>query len=48
MEEEVRQSLRDALPNAQVKVFDGLGHNPFWEDPRGVALVINAFLTRPI
>jgi pimeloyl-ACP methyl ester carboxylesterase len=48
MEEEVRQSLRDALPNAQVKVFDGLGHNPFWEDPRGVALVINAFLTSPI
>jgi pimeloyl-ACP methyl ester carboxylesterase len=44
MEEEVRRSLREALPNAQVKVFDGLGHNPFWEDPRGVAVVINAFL----
>jgi pimeloyl-ACP methyl ester carboxylesterase len=38
------QSLRDALPNAQVKIFDGLGHNPFWEDPAGVAQVINAFL----
>jgi pimeloyl-ACP methyl ester carboxylesterase len=24
--------------------FEGLGHNPFWEDPRGVAEVINAFL----
>jgi len=48
MEEDARQSLRDALPNATVKVFDGLGHNPFWEDPRGVALVINAFLNGPI
>jgi pimeloyl-ACP methyl ester carboxylesterase len=47
MEEEVRQSLRDALPNAEVKIFDGLGHNPFWEDPRGVAEVINAFLRAP-
>jgi pimeloyl-ACP methyl ester carboxylesterase len=47
MEEEVRQSLRDALPNAEVKIFDGLGHNPFWEDPRGVAEVINAFLNAP-
>ena len=47
MEEDVRQSLRNALPNAQVKIFDGLGHNPFWEDPRGVAEVINAFLNTP-
>jgi pimeloyl-ACP methyl ester carboxylesterase len=44
MEEPMRKSLRDALPNAQVKIFDGLGHNPFWEDPAGVAQVINAFL----
>jgi pimeloyl-ACP methyl ester carboxylesterase len=45
MEEDVRQTLREALPHAQVKIFDGLGHNPFWEDPRGCAQVINAFLT---
>jgi pimeloyl-ACP methyl ester carboxylesterase len=45
MEEDMRQSLRAALPGAQVKVFDGLGHNPFWEDPQGVANVINAFLS---
>jgi pimeloyl-ACP methyl ester carboxylesterase len=45
MEEEMRQSLRNALPHAKVKIFDGLGHNPFWEDPRGVADVINAFLS---
>jgi pimeloyl-ACP methyl ester carboxylesterase len=44
MEEDMRQTLRTALPGAQVKVFDGLGHNPFWEDPKGVADVINAFL----
>jgi pimeloyl-ACP methyl ester carboxylesterase len=45
MEEEVRQSLREALPHAQVKVFPGLGHNPFWEDPQHCADVINAFLS---
>jgi pimeloyl-ACP methyl ester carboxylesterase len=45
MEEDMRQSLRKALPHAKVKIFDGLGHNPFWEDPRGVADVINAFLS---
>jgi pimeloyl-ACP methyl ester carboxylesterase len=44
MEAPVRKTLRDALPDAQVKVFDGLGHNPFWEDPAAVAQVINAFL----
>jgi len=45
MEEDVRESLRNALPRAKVKIFDGLGHNPFWEDPRGVADAINAFLS---
>jgi pimeloyl-ACP methyl ester carboxylesterase len=45
MGEEVRQSLREALPHAQVKVLQGLGHNPFWEDPQRCAEVINAFLS---
>jgi len=44
MEEEVRQTLREALPQAEVKVFPGLGHNPFWEQPAQVAPVINEFL----
>jgi pimeloyl-ACP methyl ester carboxylesterase len=44
MEEPVRKTLRDALPAAQVKIFEGLGHNPFWEDPTGVARVVNQFL----
>jgi pimeloyl-ACP methyl ester carboxylesterase len=48
MEEDMRQSLRNALPGATVKIFDGLGHNPFWEDPRGVAQVIDGFLNTAI
>jgi pimeloyl-ACP methyl ester carboxylesterase len=44
MEPPVRDSLRKALPNAQVKVFDGLGHDPFWEDPAGVAGALNELL----
>ena len=44
MGEEVRQTLREALPAAAVKVFAGLGHNLFWEDPQAVAQVINEFL----
>jgi pimeloyl-ACP methyl ester carboxylesterase len=44
MEEPVRKTLRNALPGAQVKIFDGLGHNPFWEDPPAVAAAIDAFL----
>jgi len=45
MEEPVRATLREALPKARVKIFDGLGHNPFWEDPVAVAGVINSFLS---
>jgi len=45
MEEEVRQTLREALPQAEVRIFPGLGHNPFWEQPAQCAAVINGFLT---
>jgi pimeloyl-ACP methyl ester carboxylesterase len=45
--EDMRQSLRKGLPGAKVKVFDGLGHNPFWEEPQAVATVINGFLDSP-
>jgi pimeloyl-ACP methyl ester carboxylesterase len=34
------------LPRAEIRVFTGLGHNPFWEDPAGVAQLINEFLAR--
>ena len=43
---EQRATLREALPNAEVRIYKGLGHNPFWEDPKGVASVINEFLER--
>jgi pimeloyl-ACP methyl ester carboxylesterase len=43
--EDARQSLRQGLPKAQVKVLQGLGHNPFWEQPQVCADVIKAFLT---
>jgi pimeloyl-ACP methyl ester carboxylesterase len=46
MEEPVRQSLRQGLPSAKVKIFEGLGHNPFWEDPPAVANAVNGFLDR--
>jgi pimeloyl-ACP methyl ester carboxylesterase len=46
MGEEVRAPLREALPKAQVTIFKGLGHNPFWEDPKGVASLVNEFLGR--
>lgn len=44
MGEEVRQTLREGLPKASVKMFEGLGHNPFWEEPEAVAGVLNQFL----
>ena len=45
MDEESRATLRAALPQAQVQIFPGLGHNPFWEQPAKCAGVINRFLT---
>jgi pimeloyl-ACP methyl ester carboxylesterase len=46
MGEDVRRTLREALPHAEVRVLPGLGHNPFWEDPAQCAAVINRFLIR--
>jgi len=42
-----RCSLTRGLPKAQVKVFKGLGHNMFWEQPGLVAKVINDYLNKP-
>jgi pimeloyl-ACP methyl ester carboxylesterase len=39
-----RCSLQKALPQAEVRLFEKLGHNAYWEDPRAVASAINAFL----
>ncbi len=41
---ENRQTLRNALPKAQVKILPDYGHNPFWKDPTAAAKVINASL----
>jgi len=43
-----RASLEIALPHAAVRIFAGLGHNQFWEQPRAVARVINRFLARQL
>jgi pimeloyl-ACP methyl ester carboxylesterase len=43
MEEPVRASLRRGMPSARVRIFDGLGHNPFWEKPAAVAQAVNDF-----
>jgi pimeloyl-ACP methyl ester carboxylesterase len=42
---DLRVTLLEGLPQAQVKIFEGLGHNPFWEDPQACARLINAFLS---
>jgi pimeloyl-ACP methyl ester carboxylesterase len=39
-----RCSLIEALPKAQVHVFAGLGHNPFWEQPEAFASVLAGFI----
>jgi pimeloyl-ACP methyl ester carboxylesterase len=39
-----REALRAALPDAKVMIYDGLGHNPFWEQPAAVGDRINQFL----
>jgi pimeloyl-ACP methyl ester carboxylesterase len=44
MQPEVRDTLRAALPQAEVRIFPGLGHNPFWEEPAQCAALINRFL----
>jgi len=44
---EDRASLRQGLPRASVKILPGLGHNPFWEDPRRCAALIEGFLGAP-
>jgi pimeloyl-ACP methyl ester carboxylesterase len=43
---EYRRTLMAALPGAELRVFPGLGHNPFWEKPREVGAVIDGFLAR--
>jgi pimeloyl-ACP methyl ester carboxylesterase len=39
-----QDQLRAALPEATFGALPGLGHNPHWEDPAGLAAAIGAFL----
>jgi pimeloyl-ACP methyl ester carboxylesterase len=39
-----RVSLCRALPGATVRIYEGLGHNPFWEEPAALARDIAEFL----
>lgn len=40
-----QEQLRAALPDARFEVFEGFGHNMFWESPEKTASVIKSFLT---
>jgi pimeloyl-ACP methyl ester carboxylesterase len=43
--EQAQNDLRAALPMAQFKAFEGLGHNLMWENPVDVGNVITEFLS---
>lgn len=36
--------LREALPDAQTRTFEGLGHNMFWEQPQAFGAIVTKFL----
>ncbi|WP_245436838.1 alpha/beta fold hydrolase [Rhizobium chutanense] len=38
-----RLALEDALPKAQSVLMEGFGHNPHWEDPEKVSVVLRDF-----
>ena len=42
-----REALRSGIAQVDVQTFASLGHDLFWEDPRGVAAVMIEFLTKP-
>ena len=42
-----RDALRRGIPHAEVRTFDSLGHDLFWEDPATVSAVITDFLVKP-
>ena len=43
-----RCSLQKALPQAEVRLFEKLGHNAYWEDPRAVASVDQSVSRREV
>lgn len=41
-----QEKLKAAFPNAQFEVFQGAGHNMFWEQPKRAAELISSFLKK--
>jgi pimeloyl-ACP methyl ester carboxylesterase len=39
-----QEALRAAMPNAMLRVYDGLGHSPHWEDPGRFTADLEVFL----
>lgn len=42
-----RDALRRGIAHAEVRTFDSLGHDLFWENPGAIAAVITDFLVKP-
>jgi pimeloyl-ACP methyl ester carboxylesterase len=42
-----REALRRGIAHAQVRTFDALGHDLFWENPGAVAAAMAGFLANP-
>jgi pimeloyl-ACP methyl ester carboxylesterase len=42
-----REALGRGIAHAQIRTFDSLGHDLFWEDPAAVAAAIADFLAKP-
>ena len=38
------QRFVDQLPQGELKVIEGLGHMPWWDDPAAVGAEVAAFL----
>ncbi len=43
---DIWRSVTDALPNGELEVMDGAGHQPWFEDVQGVAERVQGFLAR--
>jgi proline iminopeptidase len=39
-------AMRDALPNAELKIFKNSAHMPFWEEPDAYFATLRAFLEK--
>jgi pimeloyl-ACP methyl ester carboxylesterase len=42
----MQDALREAIPQAELSVYDGIGHSPHWEDPPRFAADVASFVER--